>query len=129
MELLLSIMRTNAGRVIKSNVAFMQAMKYICRVVVLKNLAPSLPTKLFELALSLFLVIATIAAFKPHLTVETSVILKVIFFKILKSSNSFIEHKILISRVMHHLCQDSQGIADFYINFDGDMNFPNILEG
>ena len=103
-------------------------MKYICRVVVLKNLAPALPIKLIELSLALFLAVATVPTFKSHLTVETSILTKSIFTRILKSSNSLIDHKILVARVMHHLCQDAQGLVDFYINFDSNLHSPNIFE-
>eukprot|EP01130_Rhizamoeba_saxonica_P004487 TRINITY_DN1832_c0_g1_i1.p1 TRINITY_DN1832_c0_g1~~TRINITY_DN1832_c0_g1_i1.p1 ORF type:complete len:1559 (-),score=294.89 TRINITY_DN1832_c0_g1_i1:30-4664(-) len=123
LELLLSIIDQSRS-VLKNHTKFIHKSikKYLC--ICLSNNSTSEVPKVFQLSLSIFLILST--QFKEHLKVQLIAFYD-LFLHILESSHSSIQQKWMVVNVLHKICKDPQTLVDLYVNYDCDMSNSNIF--
>ncbi len=123
LQLLFSIIQ-NSGAKFRSGDKFVWAVRqYLC-VSLLKN-GVSPIASILQLSLDLF--VAVIRFFKDHLKSEIGVFFSNILLRILESSNSSAQQKQLTVQCLRTLVREPQLIVDLFLNYDCDLDHPNIL--
>eukprot|EP01138_Halocafeteria_seosinensis_P008060 gb/GECG01008236.1/.p1 GENE.gb/GECG01008236.1/~~gb/GECG01008236.1/.p1 ORF type:complete len:1924 (+),score=268.60 gb/GECG01008236.1/:1-5772(+) len=124
LELLLSILN-HAGESFRTNHRFLTTIRqYLC-VSLLNNCMHSHNT---VVSLSLRIFIVLVRSFKNDLLPEIEVFVSNVFSEVLESPNADHEHKILVLRVFHQLCQDTTIVMELFLNYDCISNRGNVFE-
>ncbi|CAL0324557.1 unnamed protein product [Lupinus luteus] len=123
---LLKILLENAGAVFRTSERFLGAIKqYLC-LSLLKNSASTLLI-VFQLSCSIF--ISLVSRFRAGLKAEIGVFFPMIVLRVLENvSQPNFQQKMIVVRFLEKLCVDSQILVDIFINYDCDVNSPNIFE-
>lgn len=124
LELLLNVLK-NSGPSFQSLPMFVDLIKEDLVKSLLKN-SVTVENTIFRLSSSLFECI--IMKFKPCLKTEIGVFLDTIYLKILASSNSTYEHKVMAMEVFSKICQDPQTLVGMFLNYDCDMENFNVFQ-
>ncbi|OIW18996.1 hypothetical protein TanjilG_20269 [Lupinus angustifolius] len=105
---------------------FLGAIKqYLC-LSLLKNSASTLLI-VFQLSCSIF--ISLVSRFRAGLKAEIGVFFPMIVLRVLENvSQPNYQQKMIVLRFLEKLCVDSQILVDIFINYDCDVNSPNIFE-
>ena len=96
---------------------------YLC-VSLLKNCTSNL-TQIVGLSLRLFLPI--IRYFRRDLKTEIEVFVTNVFFVILDSRNSTVEHKSLVSTLFEEICADPVTLAKIFLNYNCDLSAVDLF--
>lgn len=124
LELILSVLE-HAGPSFRTGAIFVDAIKqYLC-VSLLNNCISSV-TRVVGLSLRIF--VALVANFKDNLKAEIEVFVASLFLRILESTHSAFEHKLLVLEVFRTLCRDSTAVVELYLNYDCDGNSIDLYE-
>lgn len=117
-------MLQNCGPTFKNAEKFISAVRsYLC-VSLLSN-CTSHVAQVTGLSLQIF--VSLIQNFKVHLKSELEVFVSTIFFRILESENSTVEHKMRVLEVFHDICRDARDLVELFINYDCDMEAANLF--
>ncbi|CAL0306154.1 unnamed protein product [Lupinus luteus] len=99
--------------------------QYLC-LSLLKNSASTLLI-VFQLSCSIF--ISLVSRFRAGLKAEIGVFFPMIVLRVLENvSQPNFQQKMIVLRFLEKLCVDSQILVDIFINYDCDVNSPNIFE-
>jgi Guanine nucleotide exchange factor in Golgi transport N-terminal/Sec7 domain/Dimerisation and cyclophilin-binding domain of Mon2 len=96
---------------------------YLC-VSLLKN-CMSENTTVVNLSLRLFVPI--IRNFRSHLKTEIEAFVTNVFFVILDSKHSTLEHKNLVVVLFEEICSDPQTLAEIFLNYDCDLSAVDLF--
>lgn len=102
---------------------------YVIRMFLCKALTKNSASRVrevFEKALAIFVHLTN--KFKIYLRAHIEVFFKEIIFPILESNSSSFEYRWIIINAVAKICDDSQNIVDFYINYDCHPTSANIFE-
>jgi brefeldin A-inhibited guanine nucleotide-exchange protein len=124
LELVLGMLQ-NCGPVFRSSISFINEIKKLLCISLIKNSVSSIP-KIFGLSLRIFVMLIT--NFKDHLKTEIGVFIEQIFLRILESGNSTFYHKNHVLQVFYKLCTDASTALELVLNFDCDVDEKNIFE-
>lgn len=105
---------------------FLGAIKqYLC-LSLLKNSALSMMT-IFQLLCSIFM--GLMSKFRSGLKEEVGVFFPMLVLRILENvlQPSFLQ-KMTVLNLLEKICQDPQVMVDIFVNYDCDVNAPNIFE-
>ncbi|KAL2512582.1 Brefeldin A-inhibited guanine nucleotide-exchange protein 1 [Abeliophyllum distichum] len=123
---LLNIIMGNAGPIWQTNDRFLNAIKqYLC-LSVLKNSALSVMT-IFQLLCSIFLNL--LLKFRSGLKSEIGIFFPMLVLRVLENvlQPSFLQ-KMTVLSLLEKISQDPQIIVDIFVNYDCDVDAPNIFE-
>ncbi|XP_059654108.1 brefeldin A-inhibited guanine nucleotide-exchange protein 1 isoform X1 [Cornus florida] len=123
---LLKVIMDNGGPIWRTNERFLNSIKqYLC-LSLLKNSAVSVMT-IFQLLCSIFK--RLLSKFRSGLKSEIGIFFPVLILRVLENvlQPSFLQ-KMTVLNVLEMICQDSQIIIDIFVNYDCDVDAPNIFE-
>lgn len=123
---LLKVIMNNGGPIWRSDARFLNAVKqYLC-LSLLKNSALSVMS-IFQLQCSIFTSLLT--KFRSGLKSEIGIFFPMLILRVLENvlQPSFVQ-KMTILNLLEKLSQDSQIIIDIFVNYDCDVDAPNIFE-
>ncbi|KAL0915488.1 hypothetical protein M5K25_015909 [Dendrobium thyrsiflorum] len=123
---LLKMVIENAGTFWLLNERFLWAIKqYLC-LSLLKNSALSVMT-IFQLLCSIFMVL--LLKFRSGLKGEIGIFFPMLVLRVLENvlQPSFLQ-KMTVLNLVEKMCQDPQLIIDIFVNYDCDVEAPNIFE-
>ncbi|KAL7082955.1 hypothetical protein ACP275_14G132100 [Erythranthe tilingii] len=123
---LLNVITGNAGPIWCTNERFLNAVKqYLC-MSLLKNSALSVMT-VFQLLCSIFWNL--LSKFRSGLKSEIGVFFPMLILRVLENvlQPSFLQ-KMTVLSLLDKISQDSQVIVDAFVNYDCDVDAPNIFE-
>ncbi|KAH0458137.1 hypothetical protein IEQ34_013452 [Dendrobium chrysotoxum] len=123
---LLKMVIENAGTFWLVNERFLWAIKqYLC-LSLLKNSALSVMT-IFQLLCSIFMVL--LLKFRSGLKGEIGIFFPMLVLRVLENvlQPSFLQ-KMTVLNLVEKMCQDPQLIIDIFVNYDCDVEAPNIFE-
>lgn len=123
---LLKVIMYNAGPIWGTNERFLNAIKqYLC-LSLLKNSALSVMT-IFQLLCSIFQ--SLLSKFRSGLKSEIGIFFPMLILRVLENvlQPSFLQ-KMTILSLLEKISQDSQLIVDIFVNYDCDVDAPNIFE-
>jgi len=126
LELLLHTLRHSSGPcILQAGPQFHYAIRqYLC-VSLLKN-TTSPDTTIVELSLRLF--VPLIRHFRSLLKTEIEAFVTNVFFVILDSKNSTIQHKMLVVTLFDEICSDSTTLAEIFLNYDCDLSAVDLFQ-
>ncbi|CAA6672300.1 unnamed protein product [Spirodela intermedia] len=125
LELLKSII-DNAGPIWRTNEKFLGAIKqYLC-LSLLKNSGLS-SMSIFQLLCSIFM--SLLSKFRSGLKGEIGIFFPMLILRVLENvlQPSFLQ-KMTVLNLLEKICQDSQIVIDIFVNYDCDVDAPNIFE-
>lgn len=96
---------------------------YLC-VSLLKN-CTSDNTRVVSLSLRVF--VPLIRNFRPILKAEIEAFVTNVFFVILDSKNSPMDHKLLVVTLFEEICSDPQTLAEIFLNYDCDLSAVDLF--
>ncbi|XAR59899.1 hypothetical protein NMG60_11015909 [Bertholletia excelsa] len=123
---LLKVIMDIAGPIWRTDERFLNAIKqYLC-LSVLKNSALSVMT-IFQLLCSIFK--SFLSKFRPALKAEIGIFFPMLILRVLENvlQPSFLQ-KMTVLNLLEKISQDSQIIVDIFVNYDCDVDSPNIFE-
>ncbi|KDP47031.1 hypothetical protein JCGZ_10758 [Jatropha curcas] len=123
---LLKVVMDNGGLIWRTNERFLNAVKqYLC-LSLLKNSALSVMA-IFQLQCSIFMIL--LSKFRSGLKAEIGIFFPMLILRVLENVNqpSFLQ-KMIVLNLMEKIAQDSQLIVDVFVNYDCDVDAPNIYE-
>ncbi|XP_042435949.1 brefeldin A-inhibited guanine nucleotide-exchange protein 1-like [Zingiber officinale] len=123
---LLKIGIETAGPLWRANEWFLGAIKqYLC-LSLLKNSALSVMS-IFQLLCSIFM--GLLSKFRSGLKEEVGIFFPMLILRILENilQPSFLQ-KMIVLDLLEKICQVSQIMVDIFVNYDCDVNSPNIFE-
>ncbi|XVE49637.1 hypothetical protein DITRI_Ditri01bG0097500 [Diplodiscus trichospermus] len=123
---LLKVVMDNGGSVWRSNERFLYAIKqYLC-LSLLKNSALSVMS-IFQLQCSIFMSLLT--KFRSGLKAEIGIFFPMLILRVLENvlQPSFVQ-KMTVLNLLEKIAGDSQIIIDIFVNYDCDVDSPNIFE-
>lgn len=123
---LLKVVIDNGGPIWRSNDRFLNAIKqYLC-LSLLKNSALSVMS-IFQLQCSIF--ISLLSKFRSVLKAEIGIFFPMLVLRVLENvlQPSFLQ-KMTVLNLLEKISQDSQLIIDIFVNYDCDVDSPNIFE-
>ncbi|XP_064973718.1 brefeldin A-inhibited guanine nucleotide-exchange protein 1-like [Musa acuminata AAA Group] len=123
---LLKLAIENAGPLWRTNERFLGAIKqYLC-LSLLKNSALSVMS-IFQLLCSIFM--GLLSRFRSMLKEEVGIFFPMLVLRILENvlQPSFLQ-KMTVLNLLETICQDPQIMVDIFVNYDCDVNAPNIFE-
>ncbi|XP_058213796.1 brefeldin A-inhibited guanine nucleotide-exchange protein 1 isoform X1 [Rhododendron vialii] len=123
---LLKVIMDNAGPIWRTNERFLNAIKqYLC-LSLLKNSALSVMT-IFQLLCSIFK--SLLSKFRSALKSEIGIFFPMLILRVLENvlQPSFLQ-KMTVLNLLEKISQDSQIIVDIFVNYDCDVDAPNIFE-
>jgi hypothetical protein len=127
LELLLYVLQNTdmSGNFLQaSGPQFQSAVRnYLC-VSLLKN-CTSDTTRVVNLSLRLF--VPLIRNFRSHLKTEIEAFVTNVFFVILDSKHSTVDHKILVVILFEEICSDPQTLAEIFLNYDCDLSAVDLF--
>jgi len=97
---------------------------YLCHSL-LKN-CTSDSTYVVNLSLQLFVPLFT--HFRSHLKPEIEAFVTNVFFVILDSKNSTVEHKLRVVVLFEEICSDSATLAEIFLNYDCDLSAVDLFQ-
>ncbi|KAH9302370.1 hypothetical protein KI387_013953, partial [Taxus chinensis] len=123
---LLKILLENAGSVFQTSKRFLSAIKqYLC-LSLLKNSTLTL-SNIFQLNCSIFM--SLVSRFRAGLKAEIGVFFPMLILRVLENvAQPNFQHKMIALRFLDNLCTDSQILVDIFVNYDCDVESPNIFE-
>ncbi|KAF8687786.1 hypothetical protein HU200_042722 [Digitaria exilis] len=116
----------NAGPFWKTNEKYLEAVKqYLC-LSLLKNSALS-AMSVFQLLCSIFM--SLISRFRSGLKEEIGMFFPMLILRVLENvlQPSFLQ-KMTVLNFLEKICKEPQVIIDIFVNFDCDVDAPNIFE-
>ena len=126
LELLLYVLEhTDGAAYLNAGTHFLYAIRHYLCVSLLKNCTSNL-TQVVGLSLRLF--VPLIKHFKSHLKTEIEAFVTNVFFVILDSSNSTLEHKTLVVTLFQQICADKSTLAEIFLNYDCDMSAVDLFD-
>ncbi|XVF01662.1 hypothetical protein REPUB_Repub04eG0107500 [Reevesia pubescens] len=123
---LLKVIMDNGGSIWRSNERFLNAIKqYLC-LSLLKNSALSVMS-IFQLQCSIFMSLLT--KFRSGLKAEIGIFFPMLILRVLENvlQPSFLQ-KMTVLNLLEKIAGDSQIIIDIFVNYDCDVDSPNIFE-
>ncbi|KAG8364462.1 hypothetical protein BUALT_Bualt19G0131300 [Buddleja alternifolia] len=123
---LLNVIMGNAGPIWRTNERFLNAVKqYLC-MSLLKNSALSVMT-IFQLLCSIFWNL--LSKFRSGLKSEIGIFFPMLILRVLENvlQPSFLQ-KMTVLNLLEKISQDSQIIIDTFVNYDCDVEAPNVFE-
>lgn len=127
LELLLYVLQhidMSGSFLLHSGPQFQYAIRnYLC-VSLLKN-CTSENTNVVNLSLRLF--VPLIRNFRSHLKTEIEAFVTNVFFVILDSKHSTLEHKNLVVILFEEICSDPQTLAEIFLNYDCDLSAVDLF--
>ncbi|XWS68375.1 hypothetical protein CRYUN_Cryun04dG0084600 [Craigia yunnanensis] len=123
---LLRVIMDNGGSIWRSNERFLNAIKqYLC-LSLLKNSALSVMS-IFQLQCSIFMSLLT--KFRSGLKAEIGIFFPMLILRVLENvlQPSFVQ-KMTVLNLLEKIAGDSQIIIDIFVNYDCDVDSPNIFE-
>ena len=125
LQLLLHILRhSSAPSILNAGPQFHYAVRqYLCTSL-LKN-TTSLDTTMVELSLRLF--VPLIRNFRTLLKTEIEAFVTNVFFVILDSKNSTVQHKLLVVTLFEEICSDATTLAEIFLNYDCDLSAVDLF--
>ncbi|XWS54428.1 hypothetical protein CRYUN_Cryun10bG0088600 [Craigia yunnanensis] len=123
---LLKVIMNNGGSIWRSNERFLNAIKqYLC-LSLLKNSALSVMS-VFQLQCSIFMSLLT--KFRSGLKAEIGIFFPMLILRVLENvlQPSFLQ-KMTVLNLLEKIAGDSQIIIDIFVNYDCDVDSPNIFE-
>ncbi|XVF67104.1 hypothetical protein PTKIN_Ptkin10aG0093900 [Pterospermum kingtungense] len=123
---LLKVIMHNGGSIWRSNERFLNAIKqYLC-LSLLKNSALSVMS-IFQLQCSIFMSLLT--KFRSGLKAEIGIFFPMLILRVLENvlQPSFLQ-KMTVLNLLEKIAGDSQIIIDIFVNYDCDVDSPNIFE-
>ena len=127
LELLLYVLQhidMSGNFLLHSGPQFQYAIRnYLC-VSLLKN-CTSDNTNVVNLSLRLF--VPLIRNFRSHLKTEIEAFVTNVFFVILDSKHSTLEHKNLVVILFEEICSDPQTLAEIFLNYDCDLSAVDLF--
>ncbi|KAK4746645.1 hypothetical protein SAY87_025682 [Trapa incisa] len=123
---LLKVIMDNASPIWRNNERFLSAMKQFLCLSLLKNSALSVMA-IFQLQCSIFMNLLT--KFRSGLKAEIGIFFPMLVLRILENilQPSFLQ-KMTVLNLLDKFSQDSQIIIDIFVNYDCDVDAPNIFE-
>jgi hypothetical protein len=82
----------------------------------------------FVVSLSLRLFVPLIRHFRSHLKTEIEAFVTNVFFVILDSKNSAVEHKLRVVILFEEICSDSTTLAEIFLNYDCDLSAVDLFQ-
>ena len=125
LQLLLHILRHSSSPcLLHAGPQFHYAIRqYLCTSL-LKN-TTSLDTNTVELSLRLF--VPMIRNFRSLLKTEIEAFVTNVFFVILDSKNSTVQHKLLVVTLFEEICSDATTLAEIFLNYDCDLSAVDLF--
>ncbi|KAJ3679015.1 hypothetical protein LUZ60_017026 [Juncus effusus] len=123
---LLRLVVENAGSFWRTNEKYLGAVKqYLC-LSLLKNSALTMMS-VFQLLCSIFT--ALVLRFRSGLKEEIGIFFPMLVLRVLENvaQPSFLQ-KMTVLTLLEKICNDSQAIIDIFVNYDCDVDAPNIFE-
>ncbi|KAG8058353.1 hypothetical protein GUJ93_ZPchr0002g23224 [Zizania palustris] len=123
---LLKMVIDNAGAFWRTNERYLGAIKqYLC-LSLLKNSALS-AMSIFQLLCSIF--VGLLSRFRSGLKEEIGIFFPMLVLRVLENVHqpSFLQ-KMTILNLLEKICKESQVIIDIFVNYDCDVDAPNIFE-
>ncbi|GMI74707.1 BIG1 [Hibiscus trionum] len=123
---LLKVVMDNGGSIWRSNVRFLNAIKQFLCLSLLKNSALSVMT-IFQLQSSIFMSLLT--KYRTGLKDEIGIFFPMLVLRVLENvlQPSFVQ-KMTVLNLLEKIAADSQIIIDIFVNYDCDVDSPNIFE-
>jgi brefeldin A-inhibited guanine nucleotide-exchange protein len=127
LELLLYVLRNtefSRGFIQRSGPQFHAAIRnYLC-VSLLKN-CTSGNTQVVHLSLHIF--VPLVRSFRTVLKNEIEAFVTNVFFVILDSKNSPVEHKSIVVQTFDEICSDPATLAEIFLNYDCDLSAVDLF--
>jgi hypothetical protein len=82
----------------------------------------------YVVSLSLRLFVPLIRHFRAHLKTEIEAFVTNVFFVILDSKNSAIEHKLRVVILFEEICSDPATLAEIFLNYDCDLSAVDLFQ-
>ncbi len=82
----------------------------------------------YVVSLSLRLFVPLIRHFRSHLKTEIEAFVTNVFFVILDSKNSTIEHKLRVVILFEEICSDPATLAEIFLNYDCDLSAVDLFQ-
>ncbi|KAL8143690.1 hypothetical protein V2J09_016722 [Rumex salicifolius] len=123
---LLKIVMDNGGPIWRTNERFLNVIKqYLC-LSLLKNSALSVMT-IFQLLCSIFK--SLLSKFRAGLKAEIGIFFPMLILRVLENvlQPSFLQ-KMTVLNLLEKISEDPQLIVDLFVNYDCDLDAPNIYE-
>eukprot|EP00727_Mastigamoeba_balamuthi_P014858 m51a1_g9999 putative brefeldin a-inhibited guanine nucleotide-exchange protein 2 (2110) ;mRNA; r:66982-74852 len=125
LELLFDIL-SKCGVAFRTEPRFVEvAIKKHLRDALLQTAVSPVP-RVLRFSLSIF--IELLRHFKEPLKNEIGVFFSNIFLRLLESPNSTMQQKWMVLQLLHVVCKDPAQLADFYLNYDCDLQSTDIFE-
>lgn len=123
---LLKVIMDNSGSVWRSNESFLNIIKQFLCLSLLKNSALSVMT-IFQLLCSIFM--SLLSKFRSGLKAEIGIFFPMLILRVLENilQPRFIQ-KMTVLNLLEKISQDPQLIIDLFVNYDCDLDAPNIYE-
>ncbi|GMJ06760.1 BIG1 [Hibiscus trionum] len=123
---LLKVIMDNGGSIWRSNERFLYAVKQFLCLSLLKNSALSVMS-IFELQCSVFMSLLT--KYRSGLKAEIGIFFPMLILRVLENvlQPSFVQ-KMTVLNMLEKIAGDSQIIIDIFVNYDCDVDSPNIFE-
>eukprot|EP00258_Populus_trichocarpa_P048428 XP_024464447.1 brefeldin A-inhibited guanine nucleotide-exchange protein 1 isoform X1 [Populus trichocarpa] len=123
---LLKVIMDNGGPIWRSNERFLNTIKQFLCLSLIKNTALSVMA-IFQLQCSIFMML--LVKFRSGLKEEIGIFFPMLVLRVLENVNqpSFLQ-KMTVLNFVDKISQDSQIIVDIFINYDCDVDAPNLYE-
>ncbi|KAL4354152.1 hypothetical protein GQ457_06G003710 [Hibiscus cannabinus] len=123
---LLKVIMDNGSSIWLSNERFLNAVKQFLCLSLLKNSALSVMS-IFELQCSIFMSLLT--KYRSGLKAEIGIFFPMLILRVLENvlQPSFVQ-KMTVLNMLEKIAGDSQIIIDIFVNYDCDVDSPNIFE-
>ena len=126
LDLLLYVLsHTSTPSMLNSGPQFAYAVRHYLCVSLLKN-CTSTNTTVVNLSLRLF--VPLIRHYRSHLKTEIEAFVTNVFFVILDSENSTVEHKSLVVTLFEEICSDQTTLAEIFLNYDCDLSAVDLFQ-
>lgn len=123
---LLKVVMDNGGPIWRTDDRFLNAIKqYLC-LSLLKNSALSVMT-VFQMLSAIFM--SLLLKYRSGLKAEIGIFFPMLILRVLENvlQPSFLQ-KMIVLDSLQRISQDSQAIIDIFVNYDCDVDAPNIFE-
>lgn len=126
LDLILEILqRTKTETLMNAGPHLIYAVRnYLCHSL-LKNCTSD---NTFVVNLSLQLFVPLIQHFRAHLKTEIEAFVTNVFFVILDSKNSPVEHKLRVVVLFEEICSDPATLAEIFLNYDCDLSAVDLFQ-
>ncbi|KAI4367330.1 hypothetical protein MLD38_023080 [Melastoma candidum] len=123
---LLKVVMGNGGPIWRTNERFLNAIKQFLCLSLLKNSAMSVMA-IFQLQCSIFTTLLT--KYRSELKAEIGIFFPMLILRVLENvlQPSFLQ-KMTVLNLLEKICQDPSVIIDIFVNYDCDVDAPNIFE-